>query len=81
MITVGPPAPPLALSGAHAPDEYPNCARLIIDHPEPRWEDGIRHAILEEPNVGFHEAKFMLVACSAFVNFLISKAEAASLLR
>lgn len=37
-------------------------------------EHGIRHAILEEPNVGFDEAKFMLVSCSALVNFLISKA-------
>jgi hypothetical protein len=43
-------------------------------------EGGIRHAILDEPRVGFDEAKFMLVACSAFVNFLISKAEGASLL-
>ena len=37
-------------------------------------EHGIRHAILEESNVGFDEAKFMLVSCSALVNFLISKA-------
>jgi AbiJ-like protein len=44
-------------------------------------EDGIRHAILEETNVGFDEAKFMLVACSAFVHFLISKAEGAGLLK
>lgn len=36
-------------------------------------EHGIRHAILEEPNVGFDEAKFMLVSCSALVNFLIAK--------
>ncbi len=43
-------------------------------------EDGIRHAILEEARVGFDEAKFMLVACSAFVIFLVSKAEAAGLL-
>ncbi len=43
-------------------------------------EDGIRHAIFDQPNVGFDEAKFMVVACSAFVNFLIAKAEAASLL-
>ncbi len=43
-------------------------------------EDGIRHAILEQPNVGYDEAKFMVVACSAFVNFLISKAEAVGLL-
>ena len=43
-------------------------------------EDGIRHAILEDKKVGFDEAKYMIVACSAFVNFLISKAEAAGLL-
>jgi hypothetical protein len=40
-------------------------------------EDGIRHPILDQPNVGFDEAKFMIVSCSAFVNFLICKAEAA----
>lgn len=44
-------------------------------------EDGIRHAILENPNVGLDEAKFMLVACSAFVNFLLSKAQKAGLLK
>jgi len=43
-------------------------------------EDGIRHAILEEKEVGFDEAKYMIVACSAFVNFLISKAAATGLL-
>ena len=37
-------------------------------------EDGIRHAMLDEPNVGFDEAKFMVVACSALVNYLASKA-------
>ena len=36
--------------------------------------DGIRHALLDEPNVGFDEAKYMLVACSAFVNYLAAKA-------
>lgn len=44
-------------------------------------EAGIRHAILEEAKVGFDEAKFMLVSCSAFVNFLVSKAESAGLLK
>ena len=44
-------------------------------------ESGIRHAILEKAKVGFDEAKFMLVACSAFVNFLVSKAEAGGLLK
>jgi len=44
-------------------------------------EGGIRHAMLEESNVGFDEAKYMAVACSAFVNFLAAKADAAGLLR
>lgn len=44
-------------------------------------EGGIRHAILEEKDIGFDEAKFMLVSCSALVNFLIAKAEKAGLLK
>jgi len=36
--------------------------------------EGIRHALLDEPNLSFEDAKFMLVSCSAFVNYLISKA-------
>jgi hypothetical protein len=43
-------------------------------------EDGIRHAILNEPDLGFDEAKFMLVACSALVNFIIAKASKHDLL-
>ena len=43
--------------------------------------DGIRHAILDQARVGFDEAKFMLVVCAAFVNFMIGKAQAAGLLR
>ncbi len=34
---------------------------------------GIRHALSQEPNVGADEAKFFLVSCSAFVNYLIAK--------
>lgn len=37
---------------------------------------GIRHALLEEPNLDFIDAKFMLVACSAFINYLSGKAAA-----
>lgn len=44
-------------------------------------EGGIRHAILEEPNVGFAEAKYMVVSCSAFVHYLIQKSESAGLLK
>lgn len=40
-------------------------------------EHGIRHALLDDTaNVGFAEAKFMVVACAAFVNFLIVKGAA-----
>ena len=37
-------------------------------------EDGIRHAMLDEGQVGQAEAQYMLVACSAFVSYLIAKA-------
>jgi hypothetical protein len=37
-------------------------------------DDGIRHAILNQSTVGYDEAKFMIVACSALFNFLTSKA-------
>jgi len=33
-------------------------------------QDGIRHAILELQHIGFEDAKFFLVVCSAFVNFV-----------
>ena len=32
--------------------------------------DGIRHGLSEESNLDYEDAKFMLVACSAFVNYL-----------
>lgn len=41
--------------------------------------DGIRHALLDEPNISFEDAKFMLVACSAFINYLITKASKAGI--
>jgi hypothetical protein len=36
-------------------------------------EKGIRHSLFEVPDLKFEDAKFMLVSCSAFVNYLISK--------
>lgn len=35
--------------------------------------DGIRHALFDKSTITFDEAKFMLVSCSAFVNYLICK--------
>lgn len=40
---------------------------------------GIRHALLDEPNLNFEDAKFMLVSCSGFVNYLIAKAAKAGI--
>lgn len=37
-------------------------------------EPGVRHSLLEESKISFSDAKFMLVTCSAFANFLIGKA-------
>lgn len=34
---------------------------------------GIRHALLEEAELYSEDAKFMLISCSAFVNYLVSK--------
>lgn len=36
-------------------------------------EGGIRHAMLEEKDIAFEDAKYMLVSCSAFINYLIVK--------
>lgn len=36
--------------------------------------EGIRHALLNECNLDFEDAKFMLVSCSAFINYLKGKA-------
>lgn len=44
-------------------------------------QGGIRHGMLEEPNLGYDDAKYMAVACSAFVNYLAAKAQAAGLLK
>lgn len=37
-------------------------------------KQGIRHPLMEDSNIGYSEAAFMLVGCSAFVNFIIEKA-------
>jgi hypothetical protein len=42
-------------------------------------EGGIRHAMMDEPNCYFEDAKFMLISCSAFINYLIVKANKAGI--
>jgi hypothetical protein len=41
-------------------------------------DDGIRHALSDEATVNADDAKFFLVACSAFVNYLIVKSSSTS---
>lgn len=36
-------------------------------------EGGIRHALLEETDIDFADSKFMLVVCSAFINYVNAK--------
>ena len=36
-------------------------------------EDGIRHAMIDDPQIGIDEARYMVVTCSAFVNYLVVK--------
>ena len=42
-------------------------------------EDGIRHSALEETSLDQEDAVFMLVSCSAFVNYLKTKADKAGI--
>ncbi|MDH5439175.1 MAG: hypothetical protein OEZ48_00470 [Candidatus Bathyarchaeota archaeon] len=42
-------------------------------------EEGIRHGSIKQSDVDFEIAKFMLVSCSAFVNYLILKASKAGI--
>ena len=42
-------------------------------------DQGIRHALMEESNLTLNDAKFMLVSCSAFINYLVIKAGASGL--
>lgn len=41
--------------------------------------DGIRHALMDAPTCDFEDAKFMLVSCSSFINYLIAKADKAGI--
>lgn len=41
--------------------------------------DGIRHALMEDHNCDFEEAKYMLVSSSAFINYLVIKADKAGI--
>lgn len=41
--------------------------------------DGIRHSLLDEPNLDFEDSKFMLVSCAAFINYLKVKASKAGI--
>ena len=44
-------------------------------------DDGIRHFLLEESTCDLADAQYMLVSCSAFVNYLIAKAIKAGIIQ
>ena len=41
--------------------------------------EGIRHGLSDEPNLDLEDAKFMLVSCSAFINYLMVKSSKAGI--
>lgn len=41
--------------------------------------EGIRHALTDEPSLDAEDAAFMLVTCSAFINYLVNKTEKAGI--
>ncbi len=41
--------------------------------------EGIRHGLLGESHLDIEDAKFMLIACSAFINYLVAKADKAGM--
>jgi hypothetical protein len=41
--------------------------------------EGIRHALMDKENLYFEDAKFMLVSCSAFINYLVAKSSKAGI--
>lgn len=44
-------------------------------------DNGIRHAMIDDPSAGIDEAKYMIVSCSAFCSYLLGKAQSANLLK
>jgi hypothetical protein len=42
-------------------------------------EGGIRHAMQDEPQVDFADAKYMLVSCAAFTTYLLQLTDQAGL--
>jgi hypothetical protein len=42
--------------------------------------DGIRHGLMDVSDCDFEDAKFMLVSCSAFINYLIAKSAKAGII-
>jgi hypothetical protein len=42
--------------------------------------EGIRHALTDEPNLDIEDARFMLIICSAFINYLHVKVDKAGIM-
>lgn len=71
--TLGDALKKLKKSGFKLPEALANGFNSIYGYTNS--SDGIRHAMMELPNLSEEDARFMLVACSAFTNYLIVKYE------
>ncbi|MFZ3059682.1 MAG: hypothetical protein WA102_08065 [Candidatus Methanoperedens sp.] len=59
---------------------HPALGRAFIDmYSYTNAAEGIRHGLSDEPNLDFEDAKFMLVSCSGFINYLIVKSSKAGI--
>ena len=43
------------------------------------YKGGIRHSLIDESSVDYGDARFMLISCSAFINYLIRKSSEAQI--
>ena len=41
--------------------------------------DGIRHALMEKPDLDFEDAKYFLISCTSFINYVIEKTHKAGI--
>jgi len=60
---------------------HPALGRAFIDlYSYTNTAEGIRHGLSDEPSLDLEDAAFMLVSCSAFINYLIVKASKAGII-
>lgn len=69
--TLGKTLKKLTTSGVHIHPALVNAFESIYGYTSD--EDGIRHGSIDFSNAPSEDAKYMLISCSAFINYLIEK--------